>query len=74
MREFATVEQLGDLLVGPGGQDGLADAGGMNRTAAAGTEESAHRRVAFDLRNEDDVAAFFDADIRRLAAFLHQSF
>src|SRR5690606_2527338 len=46
-----------DFLVRPGGQYGLADAGSVDRSAPSGPEKGAHRRMAFDLRDEHDIAA-----------------
>ncbi len=65
---------MGDLRVRPGGQDRLADARGVDRPAPTGAEEGAHRRMAFDLRNENHIAIVLDADIGGLAARFHQLF
>ncbi|MCY1310698.1 hypothetical protein D9M70_609210 [compost metagenome] len=44
----------------------------MDRSTAPRAEKSAHRRMAFDLRDEHDIAAVLDADIGGLATRFHQ--
>ena len=65
-------DQRAHAFVGHGRQQRLADPRGMNRPAAAGTEEGTHRLMGFDLRDKHHLALVLDAQVRGLAGTLHQ--
>ena len=67
-----TLRMRVDLLVGQRGEDRLADAGRVQRNAAAELHQDAHHLAALDLRDEHRLGAVENREVRGLARLLHQ--